>query len=221
MVKKIFTIIMLLANVAYMNCMQKEQVEKAQEELREHIKDLPQDMQAEIATYKLKNLLNNYAEDISEKAPGFVYTEAFRGMVPAALLLIQAGANPNVQNKFGYTLLQLSIQYNAYETLKYLLKYRGINPNIQDNDGDTALHILTNKINYSLMAFGEFFQDENDLLDMLIAAGARKDIENNQGKTPYDIINDTLQLNIYDRIPQQQAQQNKQRVLELLKPDNQ
>lgn len=217
MVKKNFTIIMLLANVAYMNCIQKEQVEKAQEELGEHVKDLPQEMQAEIATYKLKNLLDNYTADVSET---FEYYDAFREMVPSALLLIQAGANPNVQNKYGSTLLQLSIEMSNFDTAAYLLKHYA-NPNVQNNDGNTALHTLINKIAYSLMSHGEFYESQEELLNLLLAKGALKNIQNEQGETPYDIINNILQLNTGQVVPQQQAQQNKQRVLDLLQPDNQ
>lgn len=199
--------------VTYVHSMEKEQEPII-------VKDLPQEMQAEIATYKLKNLLDNYAADVSEKAGTFGYYVAFRDMVPSALLLIQTGADQNVQGKFGYTLLQLAIEYNNFNTAAYLLQHRA-NPNIQNDNGDTALHILANKINQSLMSFGEFYQDEENLLNLLLAAGARKDIKNKQDETPYDIINNTLQLNAYNQVSQEQAQQNKQRVLDLLQPDNQ
>ena len=56
--------------------------------------------------------------------------------------LLQLGANPNVHNKFGVTVLMHEAQWEHTRTVDLLLKY-GANPNVRSQTGGTALMYAT------------------------------------------------------------------------------
>lgn len=53
-------------------------------------------------------------------------------------LLLKAGANPNIQNKFYWTALMYASSNGHIKSVRLLLQ-AGANPNIKDNRGYTAL----------------------------------------------------------------------------------
>ena len=54
--------------------------------------------------------------------------------------LLQAGADPNAQNRFGNTPLMEPVQGFDLENIKLLLEF-GADPDIDDNDGVSCRHI--------------------------------------------------------------------------------
>ncbi|MDV6248569.1 ankyrin repeat domain-containing protein [Wolbachia endosymbiont of Zaprionus taronus] len=95
--------------------------------------------------------------------------------------LLKAGADLNMQDNKGKTLLHDTAIYSSdYEGLKYLLDAK-TDPNIQDKKGNTPLHYYAANCNdYS-----------RKVMDLLISKGADLNIKNNNGKTPLQIAIDS------------------------------
>jgi uncharacterized protein len=89
-------------------------------------------------------------------------------------MLIDAGAELNVQTSGGLTPLHRTIPMSNSEVAKILID-AGADLNIQEVHGWTPLHwAIENK--------------ENEIKQMLIDAGAIIDIKDNRGKKPFDLI---------------------------------
>ena len=73
-----------------------------------------------------------------------LYRTVIAGDLKATELLIQVGADPNIQSSLGETPLYQSVEMNQIEHVKLLLKYNS-DPNISQNDGMTPLHLAVIK----------------------------------------------------------------------------
>ncbi|WP_264337898.1 ankyrin repeat domain-containing protein, partial [Wolbachia endosymbiont (group A) of Cheilosia soror] len=94
--------------------------------------------------------------------------------------LLEAGANPNIQDNKGKTPLHDTALYNCqYEDVDCLLGLQA-NPNIQDNKGKTPLHY------YAACCTSE----SRRVMDLLVKNGADLNIKDNDGKTPLQIASD-------------------------------
>jgi hypothetical protein len=86
------------------------------------------------------------AKTILEKAPTFIDKEeelrtgCSRGSNKVIKLLLEKGANVNVQTDEGVTPLMISAAKGHIESVKILLSSPGINPHLKDNNGKNALH---------------------------------------------------------------------------------
>ncbi|WP_264707165.1 ankyrin repeat domain-containing protein [Wolbachia endosymbiont (group A) of Acrocera orbiculus] len=94
--------------------------------------------------------------------------------------LLKAGADLNMQDSKGKTLLHDTAIYSGgHEDLGYLLDAKA-DPNIQDEKGNTPLHYYAAKCSgYS-----------RKTMDLLISKGADLSIKNNDGKTPLQVAID-------------------------------
>jgi ankyrin repeat protein len=88
-------------------------------------------------------------------------------------MLIDAGANLNVQDKHGDTPLHVAIMKNNPIIVQMLID-AGANLNMQAKNGRTALHWAVDL-------------REKEIVRMLIDGGARKDILDYRGRLPYDL----------------------------------
>jgi ankyrin repeat protein len=101
--------------------------------------------------------------------------------------LIEAGAKTDVlggENKNNLVFMAASV--NATKTLQLLIKKAPDQINAKNKNGDTALH--------EAARFGS-----EKTLEILLKAGAKKDLGNNQGKTALDIarsINNEVAMKI-------------------------
>ena len=96
-----------------------------------------------------------------------------------ARVLIDAGADLNIQNDDGRTALYVSAYWNRPEITKMLID-AGADLNIQTEYGSTALHYCA-------------VWDHSRIARMLIDAGADKTIQDNNGNLPYELA-DTQEL---------------------------
>jgi hypothetical protein len=79
----------------------------------------------------------NYPGEFGETA---LMQAAVNGRVQAAATLLEAGANPNAQNKDGETALMWAAAYNELEMIKLLLD-SGASTKLKDSSGWTALMV--------------------------------------------------------------------------------
>ncbi|OGB96764.1 hypothetical protein A3F06_04010 [candidate division TM6 bacterium RIFCSPHIGHO2_12_FULL_36_22] len=84
--------------------------------------------------------------------------------------LIKAGADPNVYNQDGNTVLMLAILHGNFELVRILIAARGIALNRQNNKGDTALMLA-------------ILRDNLDIVSTLIRVKTRLNTQNNDGNT--------------------------------------
>jgi len=89
-------------------------------------------------------------------------------------MLIDAGADVNLQNRNGETPLHAAIiHHNRVEPSRILIE-AGADLDVQNEDGWTPLHWAA-------------YKEELKIAQMLIDAGVRKDIQDNKGRLPYDL----------------------------------
>lgn len=92
-----------------------------------------------------------------------------------ALQLIQAGADIKVLGGIEKNnLVYMAASVNAKKTLQELVKRAPEQINVQNKKGDTALHVAA-----------KYGTDE--IIRILLKAGAKKDIRNNENKKPLDL----------------------------------
>jgi ankyrin repeat protein len=102
-----------------------------------------------------------------------LHVAANRGKVEIARMLIDAGANLNVQNEWDGTPLLVAIRWDKVEIARMLID-AGADLDVQEKGGWTPLHWAAGR-------------GQVEIARMLIDAGAKKDIEDNEGRTPYDL----------------------------------
>ncbi len=135
-----------------------------------------------------------------------LHKAAWFGRVEIVRMLIDAGADLDIQNIFGKTILHVAVEGN-YPEISQMLIDAGANLDIQDRDGETALHWVAwrnySEITQMLIDAGANLdiQDKWDQTALhwavgnvsyetariLVYAGARMDIKNEDGDTPYDL----------------------------------
>jgi ankyrin repeat protein len=102
------------------------------------------------------------------------------GHVSTALILLQAGARPNITNTQGRSALMFAAWYHNNELVAMLLK-AGADPNIipTDTDGMTALIASTRK-------------GYKDTVDILLKGGADLNIKDRHGKSALGYANSDI-----------------------------
>lgn len=93
----------------------------------------------------------------------------------AVKLLLDKGANVNLQDDFGNTALHFASQNHSLDIARLLLNYKA-NANIQDNNGNTS---LSNAVFYS--------EGRGEMIQLLLEFGGDKYLENNHGVSPIEL----------------------------------
>lgn len=89
---------------------------------------------------------------------------------------VDQGANVNLQDKMGFTVLKLAAcNKDQLATVKYLLK-KGADVNLKDEYGNTALHNAV------------FYSGNIDTVKALVRAGADTNLSNENGETPFQQV---------------------------------
>ncbi|MDD5170608.1 MAG: ankyrin repeat domain-containing protein [Syntrophales bacterium] len=130
-------------------------------------------------------------------------------------LLMEAGADPTIQDKEGYTALMWAIFDRSWDGIPLLLA-TGKGINIRNTDGETALHMVISAGRMDLIPlFINHGADLNimdksgtttlmiaakagneDMIRYLVEMGADMNLKNGEGKTALDIARSTNHLKI-------------------------
>ena len=114
--------------------------------------------------------------------------------IPTIKNLLELGADPNIRltshNK--NPILQYLVDDVNLEAVTLLLK-KGVKVDNKDQDGDTALHVLS-------QARAPHSKAKIDILELLLKNGADLNKENNAGKTPLECAEENKQKEIADAI---------------------
>ena len=109
-----------------------------------------------------------------------LHKAAMVGDIETARLLLNAGADINLQDKFGKTALYIACSYP--EMLIYLVS-RNANINIPNIEGNTALHLIAAD------------RDYHHLYRPMLAKGGDESLKNNKNETPVKIYKRAQNLN--------------------------
>ena len=112
-----------------------------------------------------------------------IHGGAMSGNVGVMMLLMNAGANIDMQNNFGFTPLHLAASANDLEMVEFLVN-NGANIYFRNNNGDTALHLT----------------DDQEVADILIEAGLAEGIYNNNSEIAwvYDLVEEDVEMEMFD-----------------------
>jgi len=102
-----------------------------------------------------------------------LHKAAFDGNVEEVKKLLKKGADPNVQDKDGWTPLHLAASEGHVDVAKLLLEH-GADPNAQDKHGNTPLHDAA-------------FEGHVGIVKLLLDHGADPTAKNKDGDTPLDL----------------------------------
>uniref|UniRef100_A0A6C0CAL1 Uncharacterized protein n=1 Tax=viral metagenome TaxID=1070528 RepID=A0A6C0CAL1_9ZZZZ len=91
------------------------------------------------------------------------------GLIEIPFLLLDEGADPNIQGSEGYSALMRSVLNGNNATVSVLLLHDDVKLNLQDRNGDTALHHAC-------------ANDKITSMHLLLKHGADRTIKNNDGK---------------------------------------
>lgn len=158
--------------------------------------------------------INLNIQDSSGETPLMIASE--KGNKEVTQMLINAGANPNIQKPSGLykgqTALHIASRINRIEIVELLVKAPNINLNIQDDTGETPLMIAAEKDNPEVtqilvssganpnvqkpgglykgetaLHFAARYNHPNVVRELLKAPTIKKNMKNNSGKTALDI----------------------------------
>jgi uncharacterized protein len=108
--------------------------------------------------------------DVNASAPGLFNAALQQRSSEILSVLLERGADPNLQNPDGTTPLMQAAENNRFEIAKILLE-KNANPNILDKNGGTALRRALNL---------EFTQ----IAEVLLEYGANPNLRDHNGRTP-------------------------------------
>lgn len=126
-------------------------------------------------TETVKKLLTVHKGEVDVNAPLFEYTplifSAYQNNIETARLLLESGANPDLEDEEGSTALRWAARCGNTEIASLLLE-KGADPNLADkNDRMTALHYAV-------------FERNTETVAALLKAGADPTLENIYGESP-------------------------------------
>ena len=112
---------------------------------------------------------------------GALHRSAAEGATDDVEKLLDAGANPNIANSYGYAPLHVAAFVGETAIVKALLKARA-EPNIQPVKAAASERILKHCSGFRPLHFAGR-NGHTDIVDALLAAGAKPNLEANDGTT--------------------------------------
>lgn len=126
----------------------------------------------ESITFLLERGMNVNSSNKEGHTPLYNAVRSTKGKMDVVQLLVERGADPAVKDKQKITLLHAALYSgNEDEMLRYLLSLKKIDINAQDDSGRTPLHWAVR-------------QKKAKLVKTLLEAGADRNIQDMEGKTP-------------------------------------
>ena len=126
------------------------------------------------ATYRRRPVLSIVLDSI-----GSDYVRSLRA-IATAMAFVDYGADPNVRDKRGNTLLHYTVQY-GWMDVNYLVETllsRGADPNARNKNGETPLHVA---VKCRCMP-----HTKAKIVELLLEYGADPRIRDRSGRTPLD-----------------------------------
>jgi hypothetical protein len=77
--------------------------------------------------------------EFAARTPAPIITAVMEGRLGTVVALLDAGVDPNTQNRNGLSLLACAALYGQLHVAEMLLKRRGVDPELRDNDFHTPL----------------------------------------------------------------------------------
>jgi len=142
-----------------------------------------------------------------------LYNSCLSGALKNVAVLLQYKANPNIASSFGTTPLIISVQ-KGYVDIVQLLLYNQINTiNAQENLSDeTALTVAVRGQTLVSSCYDKSPEVRNEVVILLLKAGADSSITNNDGLTAIDIA----RQNGFEDIAELIEEFEKQKLIEQL-----
>jgi ankyrin repeat protein len=128
------------------------------------------------ASHTLKNVGNK-----DDSRP--LHIAARAGNNEMVTFLVQAGANPNLKDRFGYTPLHIALEIKDTNMVQDLMTLHP-DVNIPTNDNETPLHIAIKENN------------KLSVINLLITQGANPALNNKFGKTPIQLALDQGRMDL-------------------------
>ena len=151
----------------------------------------------------------NVDKDIKgEKNKTPLYYGCFYGHKPIAQYLISKGADVNLKDKSGDSIIHCAVRMNLFSIVKYLIEKKNVDVNCRGIMNQTPLHCACEKGNLTIVQYliskgaqieaaESFFgrkplhiavSNENvDIVKYLVSIGADKNASDNDGETPIHI----------------------------------
>lgn len=154
---------------------QKKKVEKAFAMLRQVFPTSTEATEAikyteKVLTSTLKSESTIQLEE-DETDLGPLHSAAISGDLKTAAVLLQYNADINARGRLSTTALHFAVWQGHHEFVKFLLTQPKIDFDAVDGHNSTALHVAT-------------FSDDDDCIQLLLAAGADLNIKDEIGRTP-------------------------------------
>ena len=139
-------------------------------------------------TKRVTELLAEQSVDVKdeeERSPLHLAASAFgNNGLDLVNLLLNKGANVNLQDKKGWTPLLYAASYQHIKTVRVLLR-NNANVNLTNENGETALHLLTRipcdlKSSFAKVTSKELLE----LLSLVMSKGASINLQDSRGLTP-------------------------------------
>jgi ankyrin repeat protein len=108
-------------------------------------------------------------------------------------LLLKSGASPHITDRDGQTPLHYAAMGASVDAVELLVN-AGANVNAKNNDGNTPLHLVAP--NGTLL--GYWSDDELDVGNRLLFAGADPMLRNKEGMTARDVASDDFKVCVLD-----------------------
>ncbi len=126
--------------------------------------------------------VESFIDKITKSGTTMLHTAADRGHNEIVKALLDAGADPNFQNRSGDTALHEASKHHGNKEIVKALLDKGADPNLQNRSGNTAL--------YEASAF----QGSYEAVKVLLDAGADPNLQNRSGDTALHGAFSTAQL---------------------------
>ena len=157
-------------------------------------------------------------KDILNKGPTALMEVAKDGNEQLVKLFLEKGAEPNIQDRKGFTALIYTIMFadpsgeDTNEDIVRLLLASGANPNLQTEDGYTALFVAAGQGHEKISDVVATLSGYEGIVKLLLANGAKPDLSDIYGTTPLSLAVNRGYIQIIEDLLAYEANPNLARI---------